>query len=532
MADVKHITINEQTYDICDAKAARKGMYVGTCPSSASIGGSTVTMASSPDKVVTVDTFPTDANDKPLVGTIIGVKYATSNTYKTDTENNKPEAPHRINVNNTGYIQIYYNNAALESGTSANTLAAGYKNRYIFYQYDGTYWVWLSAGTDTNTTYTNASLGQGYGTQSNESASATITATLSSYALTTNGIVSVKFTFDVPASATLNINGKGAKAIYNKGAAITANVIKAGDTATFVYSGQYHLISIDRWDTDIKAKANSADLATVATSGDYSDLDNKPTIPTKVSDLQNDSGFTANTGTLTGVTFNGTSATVSSGVAAITAMIPTKVSDLTNDSGFTSNAGTVTGVKMNNGSAISPTNGVVDLGTVLTSFTESDPVFSASAAAGISSSDITNWNGKTSNTGTVTGVVMNSGSTITPNGNGVVDLGTIITSHQDISGKADKVTIVTVSTTGAVTQALDPNKFYDFTGSPTSLTLTLNSGTGLCIYAGKFTAGTGFTNLSFPATVKVADGAPSVEAGNTYEFSVMNNLLLLAKEGA
>lgn len=36
--------------------------------------------------------------------------------------------------------------------------------------------------------------------------------------------------------------------------------------------------------------------------------------------------------------------------------------------------------------------------------TETDPVFSASAAAGIASSDITNWNGKTSNIGTVTSV--------------------------------------------------------------------------------------------------------------------------------
>ena len=36
---------------------------------------------------------------------------------------------------------------------------------------------------------------------------------------------------------------------------------------------------------------NKPTLATVATSGDYTDLTNTPTIPTKVSDLQNDSGF-------------------------------------------------------------------------------------------------------------------------------------------------------------------------------------------------------------------------------------------------
>lgn len=52
---------------------------------------------------------------------------------------------------------------------------------------------------------------------------------------------------------------------------------------------------------------NKPTLATVATSGSYADLSNKPTIPTKVSDLTNDSGFTTNTGTLTGITMNGAS---------------------------------------------------------------------------------------------------------------------------------------------------------------------------------------------------------------------------------
>ena len=41
----------------------------------------------------------------------------------------------------------------------------------------------------------------------------------------------------------------------------------------------------------LDAKANIADLAVIATSGDYNDLINKPSIPTKTSDLNNDSGF-------------------------------------------------------------------------------------------------------------------------------------------------------------------------------------------------------------------------------------------------
>lgn len=72
---------------------------------------------------------------------------------------------------------------------------------------------------------------------------------------------------------------------------------------------------------------------------------------------------------------------------------------------------------------------------------ESDPVFGASAAAGIKSTDITNWNSKTSNVGTVTKVKIN-GTEMSPNSSGVVDIGTVITTHQDINGKVDKTTTV------------------------------------------------------------------------------------------
>ena len=56
--------------------------------------------------------------------------------------------------------------------------------------------------------------------------------------------------------------------------------------------------------------------------------------------------------------------------------------------------------------------------------------------------------GYTTNTGTITGITMNGASKGT---SGVVDLGTVITAHQDISGKADKtatVSDVTYDTTG------------------------------------------------------------------------------------
>lgn len=63
-------------------------------------------------------------------------------------------------------------------------------------------------------------------------------------------------------------------------------------------------------------KADKSSLSTVATSGDYNDLSNKPSIPTKVSDLTNDSGYVKNTdyptNSKSGVIFAGNEFTVSS----------------------------------------------------------------------------------------------------------------------------------------------------------------------------------------------------------------------------
>lgn len=89
-------------------------------------------------------------------------------------------------------------------------------------------------------------------------------------------------------------------------------------------------------------------------------------------------------------------------------------------------------------SAVQTSLGKAD--TALQSYTETDPVFAASVAADITNSDISNWNSKTSNIGTITGINMNGASKGT---SGVVDLGTVITAHQDISGKADKTATVT-----------------------------------------------------------------------------------------
>lgn len=98
----------------------------------------------------------------------------------------------------------------------------------------------------TNTTYTPASLGFGFGTCATSETTTLKEVTLANYSLVTGGMVAVRFTNAVPANATMSINSKTAKSIFFKGSAIKAGVIKAGDTATFVYDGtQYQLIALD-----------------------------------------------------------------------------------------------------------------------------------------------------------------------------------------------------------------------------------------------------------------------------------------------
>lgn len=79
------------------------------------------------------------------------------------------------------------------------------------------------------------------------------------------------------------------RAVQDKdGNQIDTTYAKSGDLATVATTGDYDDLQ-DK--PDLSVYAESADLATVATTGDYSDLTGTPSIPTATSDLTNDSGF-------------------------------------------------------------------------------------------------------------------------------------------------------------------------------------------------------------------------------------------------
>lgn len=149
----------------------------------------------------------------------------------------------RIRFGNNGeWIPVYYGTSI----ASGSTYFTNGSQRLLHYSTNvvatGAFYVL----TDKDTTYTPASLSSGYGTCTTAEATVAKVASLSSYALTAGGHVSVKFDYAVPANATLNINNKGAKSIYYQGSAIAANIIKSGNIALFVYDGtNYNLISID-----------------------------------------------------------------------------------------------------------------------------------------------------------------------------------------------------------------------------------------------------------------------------------------------
>lgn len=206
---------------------------------------------------------------------------------------------------------------------------------------------------------------------------------------------------------------------------------------------------------------------------------------------------------------------------ALESEIPTKTSDLTNDSGF------------------------------ITSYTETDPTV-PSHVKNITQANITSWNNKsdfsgnyndltnkptipsevtettvsnwgfTKNIGTITGITMNGASKGT---SGVVDLGTVITSHQDISGKANKISVVQTSTS---TIEINPNTFYKF-GEVTELNLTLaeiTDNTQLNEYMFEFISGATATTLTLPSSVKWLE-TPTIESNKIYQCSIVDNIGVL-----
>lgn len=151
-------------------------------------------------------------------------------------------------------------------------------------------------------------------------------------------------------------------------------------------------------------------------SGNYNDLSNKPTIPTKLSELESDSSHELVT-SVEKTTWNNKSDFSGS------------YNDLTDKPTIPDVSNFIT-KDVNNLTYYTLSS---NLATVATSGSYNDLNNTPTIPAEVTETTVSNW-GFTKNVGTITGITMNSTSMGT---SGVVDLGTVITSHQDISGKLD-----------------------------------------------------------------------------------------------
>jgi hypothetical protein len=111
----------------------------------------------------------------------------------------------------------------------------------------------------------------------------------------------------------------------------------------------------------IAGKMDKVTLSKVATSGNYNDLSNKPTIPAAVTESTVSGwGFTKNTGTYSKPSGGIPKSDLASAVQTSLGKADTALQSYTEQY-----KGTVTGVKIN-GTTKSQSNGIVDLGTVIT----------------------------------------------------------------------------------------------------------------------------------------------------------------------
>lgn len=213
----------------------------GECSTAAGTAAKTVTLSDSMSFTL-------------AAGASVFVKFANANSVASPT----------LAVNGTTAKAIMRYGTTAPSTSAKTSWQAG---SVVHLVYDGTYWQMVNWLND-DTTYSNASLGQGYGTCSTAEATAAKAVTLSGYSLVTGGIVAVKFTYGLCASATLNVNSKGAKNIFINGAAVTATtakMVKGGDIAYFIYDGtQYQFLGTDRMEKD--AVVGFSDTGTAGTN--------------------------------------------------------------------------------------------------------------------------------------------------------------------------------------------------------------------------------------------------------------------------
>ena len=298
---------------------------------------------------------------------------------------------------------------------------------------------------------------------------------------------------------------------------------------------------------DISGKADKSELSSVATSGSYNDLINKPTIPYKTSELTNDSGYLNSIpeeyvteteldskGYLTehqDISGKADKATTLSGYGIADAYTKTEVNtklstkvDSVAGKGLSSEDYTseektkLAGLSNYDDTAIkadlAKKANDADLATVAKSGLYSD--LTGTPTIPTKTSELTN------DSGFLTSVPSEYVTETELEAKGY------LTKHQDISGKEDKYTSAT-SSSGTV--ELSDTKMY-ILGEQSAVTITLPSGaeSNGREYLCQFTAASSGCTLSVPDTITwLGNETPTINAGKTYQLSILNNLAVIGE---
>ena len=283
----------------------------------------------------------------------------------------------------------------------------------------------------------------------------------------------------------------------------------------------------------IAGKMDKVTLATVATSGSYNDLSNKPTIPSAVTESTVSGwGFTKNTGTYSKPSGGIPKSDLASAVQTSLGKADTALQSYTEQY-----KGTITGVSAN-GTSVA-TSGVANIPaastsaygvTKLSSATNSTSTTLAATASAVKAAyDLAN--GKQDK--------LVSGTNIkTINGESILGSGDITISGGGSSSGSGAYPVEVINVPDAY-YGLHPNTYYIIDGMTLgdALHVTLNEPTDNSIvneYIFEFyveNVGWGFMNpLILPDTIKFAnDVYPDMKGGYTYVISIINNLAIFAE---
>lgn len=273
---------------------------------------------------------------------------------------------------------------------------------------------------------------------------------------------------------------------------------------------------------DISGKADKSSLATVATSGSYNDLSNKPTIPAAVTESTVSGwGFTKNTGTYSKPSGGIPKTDLASAVQTSLGKADTALQSYTEQY-----KGTITGVSAN-GTSVA-TSGVANIPaastsaygvTKLSSATNSTSTSLAATASAVKAAyDLAN--GKQDKLVSGTNIKTINGTSLLGSGDIVISGGGGGSSSG--SGAYSEVNHGTSDTTFTLT----PNTFHiwDEVGS---LTLTFGAEqSGVANeFVFQFASGSTATTLTLPDGIKWAnDAAPTIAENMIYQVSILKGL--------